>query len=171
MNDTTNLIALVVVVGLVLAFVAWTRAHPLAPPTPMPSAAVVPPGRPLSFVRVYRGHDQASAVRVMQGEAELLAREGYVISSQSWAPGSYGCGAFLVALILFVVLIGILVFVYMLLVKPPGTLSVTYSLQPGQPSPPPSAMDDLAKLAALRDSGVLTPAEFEAKKAEILRRI
>jgi hypothetical protein len=58
-----------------------------------------------------------------------MAAVGYFPTSQSWAPGSYGCGAFLIALLLCVVFIGILVFVYMLIVKPDGTLSVTYELR------------------------------------------
>jgi len=55
-----------------------------------------------------------------------MAAAGYFPTSQVWAPGTYGCGAFLIALLLCVVLIGIIVFVYMLIVKPDGTLSVTY---------------------------------------------
>jgi uncharacterized membrane protein YdbT with pleckstrin-like domain len=35
----------------------------------------------------------------------------------------------------------------------------------------PDVMDQLKKLAELRDAGVLTPEEFEAKKAELLRRL
>lgn len=62
--------------------------------------------------------------------AAMFAAAGYVPVSQSWAPGSWGCGAFLVALLLAFVLVGILVFIYMLLVKPAGTLTVTYQRQP-----------------------------------------
>jgi hypothetical protein len=36
---------------------------------------------------------------------------------------------------------------------------------------PPDAMDQLRKLAELRDAGVLTPEEFEAKKTELLSRM
>ena len=36
---------------------------------------------------------------------------------------------------------------------------------------PPDTLDLLRKLGDLRDGGVLTDAEFEAKKAELLRRI
>lgn len=39
------------------------------------------------------------------------------------------------------------------------------------PAAAPDALDQLAKLAALRDAGVVTPEEFEVKKAELLRRI
>jgi hypothetical protein len=35
----------------------------------------------------------------------------------------------------------------------------------------PNIPDQIAQLATLRDQGVLSPAEFEAKKAELLRRI
>jgi uncharacterized membrane protein YdbT with pleckstrin-like domain len=35
----------------------------------------------------------------------------------------------------------------------------------------PDVADQLRKLAELRDSGVITPAEFEAKKAELLQRM
>ena len=39
------------------------------------------------------------------------------------------------------------------------------------PAPPPDTLELLRKLGDLRDGGVLTDAEFEAKKAELLRRI
>ena len=55
-----------------------------------------------------------------------MAAHGYVPTSQTWTPGEYGCGSFLVALLLCLLVIGILVFIYMLIVKPPGTLTVTY---------------------------------------------
>jgi hypothetical protein len=48
------------------------------------------------------------------------------------------------------------------------------SAPPQQPSTPTDAVDpaeQLAKLAKLRDSGVVTDTEFEAKKREILRRM
>ena len=35
----------------------------------------------------------------------------------------------------------------------------------------PDAMEQLRKLAELRDSGVITPEDFDSKKAEILKRI
>ena len=65
-----------------------------------------------------------------QADSANMAAAGYFPTSQSWAPGTYGCGAFLMALLLCVILIGILVFVYMLIVKPDGTLSVTYEFRP-----------------------------------------
>jgi hypothetical protein len=76
-------------------------------------------------VRTYRG-SQAAATKDFRADAASMAASGYFPTSQSWAPGSYGCGAFLVALLLCFLLIGILVFIYMLFVKPSGTLTVTY---------------------------------------------
>ena len=80
------------------------------------------------IVRTYKG-SQATAIAAYQADAANMAAAGYFPTSQSWAPGAYGCGAFLVALLLCVILIGILVFVYMLIVKPEGSLSVTYELR------------------------------------------
>ena len=80
------------------------------------------------IVMTYKGSQEA-ATAAFQADAAKLAAQGYVPTSQSWAPGAYGCGSFLVALLLCIVLIGILVFIYMLFVKPDGTLSVTYELR------------------------------------------
>jgi hypothetical protein len=80
------------------------------------------------IIRTYKGN-QAEATAAYQADSARLAAQGYFPTSQSWAPGAYGCGAFLLALLLCFVLIGILVFIYMLIVKPDGTLSVTYELR------------------------------------------
>jgi hypothetical protein len=58
-----------------------------------------------------------------------MAAHGYFPKSETWAPGEWGCGAFIVALLLCFILIGILVFIYMMIVKPAGTLTVVYELQ------------------------------------------
>ena len=80
------------------------------------------------ITKTYRG-SQNSATAAFQADASKMAESGYFPTSQMWAPGSYGCGAFVLALILSVVLIGIIAFIYMLIVKPDGTLSVTYELR------------------------------------------
>jgi uncharacterized membrane protein YdbT with pleckstrin-like domain len=41
----------------------------------------------------------------------------------------------------------------------------------GSPARPPSAIDDLERLAALRDRGVITEAEFQRKKQDLLGRM
>ena len=78
-------------------------------------------------IKTYKG-SQAAATAAFQADAADMAAQGYFPTSQSWAPGTWGCGAFVGALFLCVVLVGILIFVYMLIVKPDGTLSVTYEL-------------------------------------------
>ena len=77
------------------------------------------------IVRRYKGNQSAATV-AFQKDAEILAVQGYVPTNQSWSQGSWGCGGFLVAVLLCFILIGFIVFVYMLLVKPDGTLTVTY---------------------------------------------
>lgn len=79
-------------------------------------------------VKTYKG-SQARAAELFQEDATKMASQGYVPTSQSWAPGAYGCGSFVFALLLCFVFIGFLIFIYMLLVKPDGTLSVTYELR------------------------------------------
>lgn len=92
--------------------------------------------------RTYTG-SQARATALFEKDAARMAERGYFPTSQSWVQGNWGCGSFIVALILSVAVIGILVFIYMLIVKPDGTLSVTYELRGTQDgsrgSPDPSS--------------------------------
>jgi Uncharacterised protein family UPF0547 len=83
---------------------------------------------PTTIIRTYTG-SQLKATKAYQIDAIKMASEGYFPVSQSWSPGTWGCGAFLVALLLCFVLIGVIVFIYMLIVKPDGTLTVTYELR------------------------------------------
>ncbi len=85
-----------------------------------------------SVVRIYKG-SQSSTNRAFQEDVAKMASQGYVPGSQSYAPGAYGCGSFILALLLCVVLIGFLVFVYMLIVKPDGTLTVTFVRSVAEP--------------------------------------
>jgi hypothetical protein len=57
-----------------------------------------------------------------------MATRGYRPTSQSWASGSYSGGAALIAVLLLLIGIGIFVVAYMLIVRPPGTLTVVYEL-------------------------------------------
>jgi hypothetical protein len=81
-----------------------------------------------TVIRTYTG-SQLEASKAYQVDVVKMASEGYFPVSQSWSPGTWGCGAFLVALLLCVVLIGVLVFIYMLVVTPDGTLTVTYEFR------------------------------------------
>jgi hypothetical protein len=93
---------------------------------------VLPTSKPVVegvVVREYKGK-LAEATRLFQVDAQAMAAEGYYPVSQVYQPGSWGAGAFIVALLLFLVVIGIFVFIYMLLVKPAGSLVVTYQWRP-----------------------------------------
>ena len=95
----------------------------------------VPEGAP-AIVRAYSGRRQADADSRFQDEVVVLARYGYRPTSQSWTPGRWGYGAFLLALLTIVLVIGIITLVYLLLVKPDGTLTVTYTLEAGRAASP-----------------------------------
>jgi hypothetical protein len=58
------------------------------------------------------------------------------------------------------------------LINQDPTLRPSLSQPPrAPPSPPASILDEIKKLAELRDSGILTEAEFQAKKVELLARM
>ena len=83
---------------------------------------------------------------MFRDDASLLARDGYYPTSQTWVPGQRGWQAFAVAIAiaLFIVLVGNFVFIYMLIVKPDGTLTVTYELRAQQPASAPASDATLA---------------------------
>lgn len=80
------------------------------------------------IVKTYSGNQQQAMI-AFQSDAVKMAAKGYYPTTQIWAQGNYGCGAFLLALLLCFIFIGILAFIYMLIVKPDGVLSVTYELR------------------------------------------
>ena len=128
---------------------------------------------PAAIVRVYRGRHHSDAIAAFQRDAQALAARGYAPTTQSWAQGQYGCGAFLLALLLAVVLIGVLIFIYMLIVKAEGKLTVTYARatapMPTEDQIPATELSDrLAQLDAARDAGLITADEHAAKRAAII---
>jgi hypothetical protein len=139
------------------------------------SAETLVPG--MTITRRYSGsYQEASAT--FESDKQELAKQYWAAISQNYVPGQWGCGAWVVAFVLLVVLIGILVIAYMIAVKPAGELVVVYEYRPPQtaqtPAQPPAipdAIDQLRKLAELRDARILTPEEFETKKAAILARM
>ena len=77
-------------------------------------------------IKTYEG-SQAEAMRHFQADADYMDSENYFPTSQSWAPGQWSGGAFAVAILLILFFgLGILILAYMLIVKPDGTLTVTY---------------------------------------------
>lgn len=89
---------------------------------------------PPTIVRVYRGSQQSDAVRIFDKDAAKLAPLGYEPTRQSWEAGRWGWRAFMVELLFAVILVGLLMFVYMLVVRPEGTLTVTYTRRDAPPA-------------------------------------
>jgi len=84
------------------------------------------PGVPATIVRRYEG-SQRIATAQFQDEAPKFSALGYQPISQQWVPGSWGGGAILLAVLLFIFVIGILILLYLLMVKPDkGVLTVTF---------------------------------------------
>ena len=92
-----------------------------------------------TIVRTYKGKQQADVNKEFAKDAEHLAREYYFPTTQSWAQGQWGCGAWLVAVVCILLIgFGLLIIAYMLIVKPAGTLTVTYEYRPLAPPPVPT---------------------------------
>ena len=85
-------------------------------------------GKKQNIVKSYKGRQEVAQKAYLK-DAEKLLKKGYFPSDDRWEEGKWGGGSFFVALLLCFVLIGIIVFIYMALVKPPGTLTVTYALR------------------------------------------
>ncbi len=128
---------------------------------------------PTTLIRTYPGKSNSDAVRLFQADAQVLARSGYEPTSQSWAEDQHGpslgsvvmWGAFAASKR-----------------RGGGTLTVTYkrlqqgsdaAVAPADPAPPAatSIPDQIRALGELRDQGLITPEEFEAKKVELLGRM
>jgi hypothetical protein len=62
------------------------------------------------IVKTYEG-TQSTANALFRVDTANMAAANYFPISQSWAPGSYGCGSFLVALALCFIFVGFIVFI------------------------------------------------------------
>lgn len=90
-------------------------------------------GKAKTIVVTYRGREM-DAHNLFKADAAKKAKKGYYPVTEKFIPGSWGCGAFLLALLACVILVGILAFIYMLLVKPAGILTVKYELRETVPA-------------------------------------
>lgn len=169
--------------GQVLA-VKWAYVAAIRRDTPAPT-----------IIRTYVGKQQSDANGRFSEDAKRLSRAGYEPTTQSWAAGQWGCGAWLFALAACILLIGILVFLYMLIVKPEGTLTVTYAfrgfgtktaatavadVQAPEPAPVGESVvmpaapvaktlsERLFELSAAHGAGLLTDEEYERKREAII---
>ncbi|PVZ71541.1 hypothetical protein [Pelagibaculum spongiae] len=79
------------------------------------------------LVKTYQG-TEASAIIAFENDSKELKRKGYSVISQNYQQGQWGAIAFVVALLLCFILIGIVALIYMMVVKPAGTLTVRYEM-------------------------------------------
>jgi len=77
----------------------------------------------------YRAKSEDEAAMVFQADAPRMAGAGYDPVSQTWAPGQRSNAAIVAALFLSIWLIGLPILIYLIVVKPKGTLTVTYELR------------------------------------------
>lgn len=123
---------------------------------------------PVSFTRTYAGR-QADASEAMRIEAAAFARLGYVPISQSYAPGQWSAGAWVLAFLLLIVLIGIIVLFYMLASPPAGTLTVVYERRTPAPDSAPGAAT-LAAVPNVAPTTAAATAEERLRQLDSLRR-
>jgi putative oligomerization/nucleic acid binding protein len=120
----------------------------------------------------------AAGQKLFEREAAMLANKGYVLQGQSQTGGHFHAGRLILTG-------GLSVFAGRRGTRSKGKVTVTFMkvavapaavAAPPAPSAPeqPRAPDPLAqieRLSELRDRGVITAEDFEAKKAELLRRL
>jgi len=109
--------------------------HPDQPlPGSMSPAMISDSAKPPILIRTYKGKKEAATAEFSR-EAAILAAQGYYPTTQTWVDGSYSTGDFVKAFLLCWLLIGFIFLIYLLIVKPPGTLTVTYALREQQATP------------------------------------
>ena len=107
------------------------------------------------------------AIAAFQADAHKLARSYWYPTALTYVPGTWSRPAWATALLATVILVGLFALLYMTVVRPAGEMVVTY-----EERPPASAIDpadQIRKLAALRDEGIIAEDEFAAKKRQLLR--
>ena len=80
------------------------------------------------IVKTYMG-SQAEATMSFQADAVRMAAQGYFPVFQSWVPGRWRPRAFIAAVLLCLLIVGIPALIYMLIVTPEGALTVTYGFR------------------------------------------
>jgi Short C-terminal domain/zinc-ribbon domain len=129
---------------------AILAANPLRPlPAPVPTDPIV--------VWSYPGRTQADAAERFAQHAGEMAKHGYVPTGQSWADGRPGAAR--------VFMVGL----FAQSLRPKGYLTVTYQRRDSAAVNDP--LDQLKRLGELRELGVISEAEFAAKKADLLGRV
>ncbi len=82
-------------------------------------------GSPI-FIRGYRGKSYEEVIEAFHRDSVLLSLQNYEPAGQHYVEGRWGMGMAVVATLLIPVLAGIFLWLYMLVSRPTGTLTVTY---------------------------------------------
>ncbi len=94
--------------------------------------AAVPAGA--TMTRRYAGSYER-AMAAFEADARSLAASDWYPVSQQYLPGQWGCGAWVVAVLLLIFLVGIIVLAYMIAVRPAGELIATFEHRPAAVAP------------------------------------
>jgi len=161
---------IVLIMVLVVVIIALMR---LAPRSRRNGST--PPGVPHDLVgeevilRTYWASKPIDAITWFQRDLDNLVEHGYVPATQSWAQGEWGVGSFLIALVLTPFGIGVVIFLFLVVVRPVGTLTATFVLR-GSGIPAGSTLPArLVQLDDARRAGLITDAELAAKREAMLR--
>jgi hypothetical protein len=157
---------------------------PEGSPQPWGSGVGPPPGQPGTVIRAedlppvltrtYTG--KPNEVEILRSvDAEALEGRGYFPSSQSYIEGRWSGGAWVLAFLALIFLVGILILAYMIAAKPAGTLTVIYERRLAGPAVAVSPASDiearLATLERLRSTGAISEEEFAARRNKILDEV
>lgn len=80
-----------------------------------------------TLIKTYTG-SETTAIVAFERDYSVLKTKGYYPISQSYQQGQWGIGAFIFSVLLCLILIGVIALVYMMVVKPDGTLTVRYKM-------------------------------------------
>jgi hypothetical protein len=78
------------------------------------------------FVRGYRGKTYEAIIEAFHSDAVLLLQQGYEPTGQHYVEGKWGFAIGLLATLTIPLIVGVLVWVWILTSRPIGTLTVTY---------------------------------------------
>lgn len=81
--------------------------------------------KPKEVVKKYVGKE-INAREEFRRDRVRMQENGYHVISEVYVPGQYSAFTYIVAVLLLLIFVGILILFYMLIVKPDGTLIVTY---------------------------------------------
>jgi hypothetical protein len=174
MTDAGTLLGIgAVVVLIVLVAIGArgtvTRARGTAA---VPSAAALPdaPIEGATMIRRYGG-SYRTATRAFEADAALHAELQWAATSVGYVPGQWRLTDFVVAFLLMPIVVGWVVLAYLVAVKPPGELVVTYEYRPSPGRRPTGPGERLRRLAELRDIGIVSEGEYEAKRADLVAQL